>query len=210
MVRSGPHERPTRERLLDAARELFRQRGYAATGVKAILEAADAPYGSLYHHFPGGKEELGAAAVGAQGDAYRQLVESYFADDADLVATTAAFFDEGAAILESTAFADLCPVATVAGEVAGTSEPMRLAASEAFASWMRVLTDRAISAGIDPPRADALATELFCLVEGALLLGRVLRDGDPVRIAGRGAAALVERALAESRGLGGPPVVSPP
>ncbi len=201
MARSSGHERPTRERLLDAAGELFRQRGYAATGVKAILDAADAPYGSLYHHFPGGKEELGAAVLRAQGDAYRQLVESYFTVGDDLAATTAAFFEEGAAILESTGFADLCPVATVAGEVAATSEPMRLAAADAFASWTQVLADRAVEEGIDRARAGALAAELFCMTEGALLLGRVVRDGEPVRVAGRAAAALVERALAESRGL---------
>jgi TetR/AcrR family transcriptional repressor of lmrAB and yxaGH operons len=76
---------------------------------------------------------------------------------------------------------------------------MRLAAADAFASWMEVLTERAVDAGIGRARAEAVATEVFCMVEGALLLGRVRRDGEPVRVAGRAAAGLVERALAESR-----------
>jgi AcrR family transcriptional regulator len=50
----------TRERIVDASAELFRRQGYSATGVKQIVEAAQAPFGSLYHFFPGGKEQLGA------------------------------------------------------------------------------------------------------------------------------------------------------
>ena len=53
----------TRERLLTAAQRLFRNRGYHATGLNDILEAAQAPKGSLYHHFPGGKEAIGVCVV---------------------------------------------------------------------------------------------------------------------------------------------------
>jgi AcrR family transcriptional regulator len=55
----------TRSRILSAAQWLFRKRGYHATGVNDILAAANAPKGSLYHHFPGGKEEIGVAVIQA-------------------------------------------------------------------------------------------------------------------------------------------------
>ncbi len=45
----------TRTRLVTAANEAMRARGYRGTSVKDVLAAADAPAGSLYHHFPGGK-----------------------------------------------------------------------------------------------------------------------------------------------------------
>src|ERR1700758_2788691 len=54
---------PTRQRLIDAASALFRRQGFAATGIKQILAEADAPFSSLYHHFPGGKDELAAKAI---------------------------------------------------------------------------------------------------------------------------------------------------
>jgi AcrR family transcriptional regulator len=57
----------TRTRILDASGELFRRRGYSGTGLKAILAASDAAYGSLYYFFPGGKEELAAATLRAGG-----------------------------------------------------------------------------------------------------------------------------------------------
>ena len=57
----------TRERIIETSAELFRVQGYASTGVKQIVTAAQAPFGSLYHFFPGGEEQLGAEAVRVSG-----------------------------------------------------------------------------------------------------------------------------------------------
>ena len=70
--------RPDRSRaaLVDTAALLFRRQGYAATGVNQILETADVKAGSLYHHFPDGKQELAAAVVDSVGaDIERRLRE---------------------------------------------------------------------------------------------------------------------------------------
>jgi AcrR family transcriptional regulator len=187
---------PTRQRLVTAAAELFRRRGFAATGIKAILTAAGAPYGSMYHFFPGGKAELGRAVIEEGGHAYRALVAAFFHDDADPIDATQQFFDGGADLLESTAFADACPIATIAGEIADTHEPMRAAAAVAFDSWMSTLAAYFVGHGAEPDRADAAAVELFCLVEGAFLLGRTTRSAEPVRAAGRRAVAIVTETLA--------------
>ena len=193
----------TRTRLLEASAELFRRHGYAGTGVKAILTAADAPYGSLYHFFPGGKEELGVAALDAGGSFFRLLVESIYPEGCDVVEATRSFFEGAAAVVLMTDYADACPVATVALEVANTSEPMRAAAGHAFDSWVVAPRQRFREAGIASVRADELATELLCLVEGAFLLARTKRSTDPIAIAGRSAVAAVERAVNE--GLGAKP-----
>ena len=185
----------TRDRLVLAAGEQFRHQGYAASGIKAILDAACATYGSLYHFFPEGKEQLGVEVITTSGGVYRELVEAYFPPGVDLVDATARFFADGADLVESTAFADACPIASIALEVAETSEPMRRAASAAFDSWMAVLVERGVEAGVDRRVARDLATQLLCLVQGALLLARVGRDGDAVRTAGRAATRLVDEAL---------------
>jgi len=185
----------TRERILTASEELFRRQGYAGTGVKAILAASQAPYGSLYHFFPGGKEELGVAALRNGGETYRELVEVMFPPGADVVAATQAFFEGAAAVVAATDYADACPIATVALEVASTSEPMREAAAEAFESWLAVLTDRFVAAGIEAGRARELAIELFCAIEGAFLLSRTTRRTEALAVAGGAAAESVARAL---------------
>src|SRR6185369_5125914 len=109
MAKAMPTEAPTRQRLVESTVELFRRQGYSGTGLKAILAAADAPFGSLYHFFPGGKEELGVAALHAGGATYRELVEAVFAEGIDVATATANFFEGAAAVVEATGYADACP-----------------------------------------------------------------------------------------------------
>jgi TetR/AcrR family transcriptional repressor of lmrAB and yxaGH operons len=195
MAAAKSHEAPTRDRILDTSGQLFRRHGYAGTGIKAILAGSDAPYGSLYHHFPGGKEELGVAAIRAGGVFYRQLVESFFRPDADIVTATEEFFAGGVVVLEQTDFADACPIATIALEVASTSEPMRVAAAEAFESWLAVLEDRLVAEGVTREEARDVAIEFFCAVEGAFLLCRSTRSTRPLEVMGRAIVARVSRLL---------------
>ncbi len=180
---------------MEAGAELFRRHGYAATGLKAIVASSTSTYGSLYHFFPGGKEELGVVALRAGGETYRALVEAFYVEGADVVAATESFFDGAAAVVEATGFADACPIATVALEVASTSEPMRQAAAEAFESWLAVLEKRFSEAGMDRARAREIAVELFCAIEGAFLLSRTIRNTEPIKIAGRACSAVVGAAV---------------
>ncbi len=134
--------------------EQFRLGGYHGTGIKSILTAAQAPYGSLYHFFPGGKEELATAAVETSGQAYRDLVELYFPPDDDLVGATRSFFAGAAEVLAGTDWIDGCPLARVALETAQESERLRRAALAAFESWLAVLERRMVEAGVsdaEPP-----------------------------------------------------------
>src|SRR5689334_3236012 len=115
----------TRERIVDASAELFRRQGYAATGLKQILTQAQAPFGSLYHHFPQGKEQLGAEAIRASGKLYELLIPAVFGPAPDLVTGVRMFFAGAAEHLRQTDYEDACPIATVALEVSSSSETMR-------------------------------------------------------------------------------------
>jgi AcrR family transcriptional regulator len=187
----------TRDRILAASGELMRRHGYAGTGIKAILQASGVPYGSLYHHFPGGKEEVGTATISEGGRVYLELVEAYITPDADLPTAIRALFDDAAEFVASTDYLDACPVATIAGEIASTSEPMRAAAAEAFTSWTDLLESRLMAADVGRARAHEVAVELFCLIEGAFLLARTTRDTTSLTITARTAEALVRAALSE-------------
>ena len=196
IAKSSPSPVPgTRQRIVDASAELFGRNGYTATGIKAILSASDAPFGSLYHFFPGGKEELGAEAIRVAGGTYLALVKAFFGGSANVVDATRSFFEGAAAMIEATDYADACPIATVALEVASVSEPMRRACAEAFGSWLDELERHFNEAGIESSRSHELAVELFCAIEGAFLLSRATRDPSPVLIAGRTCVASVETAL---------------
>ena len=100
-----------------AAAELFRRNGYTGTGLKQIVTQANAPFGSLYHFFPGGKEQLGEQVIRTSGLAYIQLFDLFIAPAQDLISGLEASFAAAAVTLEETGYADACPIATVALEV---------------------------------------------------------------------------------------------
>ena len=94
----------TRERIVDASAELMRLQGYNATGIKQIVAAAKAPFGSIYHHFPGGKEQLGAEAVRASGKLYEDLIPAVFDPAPDLPTAVRMFFAGAGEHLGETGF----------------------------------------------------------------------------------------------------------
>jgi AcrR family transcriptional regulator len=185
----------TRERIVGASAELFRRQGYTATGVKQIVDAAQAPFGSVYHHFPGGKEELAAAAIRSSGDWYALLVPAIFDPAPDVVTAVRDFFAGAGEHLVESDFADACPIATVALEVSSTSEPLREACAAVFEGWIATAAERFVAAGATPERARALAIGMIAALEGAFVLGRALRSTEPLRVAGEQAAAAVAAAL---------------
>jgi AcrR family transcriptional regulator len=190
-------KRNTRERIVEMSAELFRTQGYTATGVKQIVTAAQAPFGSVYHFFPGGKEQLGAEAIVVSGAIYGQLIPAVLDPAPDLVTGVRAFFAGAAEHLRETDYADACPIATVALEVSSVSEPMREACAQVFESWIDAGTRRFLDAGIAPERARELTIAMLAALEGAFVLARALRSTQPLAVAGEATAATVQAALAE-------------
>jgi AcrR family transcriptional regulator len=186
----------TRERIVQASADLLRRQGYAATGVKQIVAAAQAPFGSIYHFFPGGKEQLGAEAIRRSGALYELLIPAIFDPAPDLVSAVRAFFAGAAEHLQETDYADACPIATVALEVSSSSEPMRAACADVFESWIAAGLPRFTAAGLAEDTARDLVIAMICALEGAFVLARATRSTEALAIAGELTAAATQRALA--------------
>jgi AcrR family transcriptional regulator len=185
----------TKERILESSGELFRRQGYMGTGVKQIVEEAGAPFGSLYHFFPGGKEELGAETIRRSGFLYGMLFPEYVGPDVDVVDGIRAFFSGAAETLRETDYADACPIATVALEVSSASEELRQACADVFDAWIEGGTARFEMAGIPREKSRRLAIQIIAALEGAFVLGRALRSTEPLDAAGEAAAAALADAL---------------
>jgi AcrR family transcriptional regulator len=184
---------------VQSSAELFRRQGFAGTGVKQIVAEASAPFGSLYHFFPQGKEQLGEEVIRWSGGIYEQLIDAFFTPGADPVAATHNFFAGAAETLRETDYADACPIATIALEVSSTNESMRRACAEVFDSWVDAAAARLVEAGLPRKRSRALAFSLLASLEGAFVLARALRSTEPVEVAGASAAAEVREAVAQAR-----------
>jgi AcrR family transcriptional regulator len=184
-----------KDRILDASSELFRRQGLTGTGIKQILDQAKAPFGSLYHHFPGGKDELAAETVKRAGAYYGQLVTEKLLAEPDLVSGVRVAFIAAGRDLAATGYADACPIETVALEVASTNERLRLATAEVFDSWLDGLTALLRSEGIEATQARALAHTILSALEGAFVLARAARRTDALDACADAMARLVESAL---------------
>ncbi len=192
----------TKDRILDSTAELFRRQGYMGTGMKQIAAEAAAPFGSLYHFFPGGKEDLGCETIRTSGRLYTQLFAAIILESPDVLSAVHAFFAGAAETLRETDYADACPIATVALEVASTNEPLREATAEVFAEWIDGATQYFVFAGIADARSRELAFSMLCLLEGAFIFCRAMRSTESLHVAGATAVEAVRQALQEAESDG--------
>jgi len=187
----------TRERMLDAGADLFRRQGYEGTALKEIVGEGGAPWGSLYHFFPGGKQELGVAALRRSGERCRRLIELVFEGAEDPSTALRQFFSLSAQALEGSDYADGCPVATVALETANTTDALRQVCAEVFESWLATLARFLSEAGIEAGVAYPLALFGLSTFEGAITLSRTIRSTEPLTASGEIVASVVDAALRE-------------
>lgn len=171
----------TKDKLLAAAAQLFRRQGYWGTGLAEVTETGQAPWGSLYHYFPGGKEQLGVEALARSGAGYQHLIDKVFTDHADVVAAAEAFFGLMIESLERSGYADGCPIATVTVDVASRSEALRQACSSVLESWTDQIAGHLQARYGD--RAHDLAVFALSAFEGAMILSRAHHDTGPLRTA---------------------------
>lgn len=186
---------PTRDRVLFASAELFRRQGYAGTGLKQVAATAGAPFGSIYHFFPGGKEQLADEVLRTGGAFFLALYGAIVANAPDLPTGIAAFFAGAAETLRATDYADACPIATVAGEIASTHDGLRRATADVFESWLAAMAEDLERAGVPAQRARPLAVSTLALLEGAFLLCRALRSTEPMTACATAALAQLSAAL---------------
>ncbi|GAA2151852.1 TetR/AcrR family transcriptional regulator [Kitasatospora kazusensis] len=190
----GAKGEETRARLVRATRDLMEAQGYSGTGLNQVLTESGAPRGSLYFHFPGGKDELVGEALTEAGREIGTLIATL---------TAAMTGTDGAAALvgrlmtalgdrmEQSGYTKGCPLAIVALEVSASNEPLRRACADGYAGWQQSLAELLVDEGYDPARADASAGAVLALVEGSLLLARVQRSRTPLDQGARAAAALL-------------------
>jgi TetR/AcrR family transcriptional repressor of lmrAB and yxaGH operons len=170
-----------REALVRTAMRLFRRQGFAATGLQQILDESGAPKGSLYHYFPGGKEELGEAAVALAGDLIAGMLSGHAAHHPDdPAAFVAAYCRTVADWMAEAEFRSGCPIATCMLETAPQSALMTRVGNEVIDRWVEIVAGVLRSSAPSPRAARRQATAVIAAVEGALLLARIRQSVDPI------------------------------
>lgn len=169
-----------RERMVRSAVVLLARHGYQATSFGAVVDHAQAPRGSIYHHFPDGKDELIAAAIDLAGANAIGLLDSLEGEPP--VAVVEAFLELWRSVLVRSDFGAGCSVLAVA--VSADSLGLVARAGEVFRAWQSRLADLFVAGGRDRADAESLATLLIAATEGAVVLARAQSDLAPFEAVG--------------------------
>jgi AcrR family transcriptional regulator len=184
----------SREKMILAAQELLSERGYAGTSFGDVIERSGAPRGSIYHHFPGGKQQLVTEAV--QRYAAGVLAAIAKADEAgSSVDTVRVFVDVVRRGLRASDFRLGCAIAGVVLDATPSDVELLALTSAAFQGWRVRLAGAFRRDGATEAQARRLATLVVASVEGAMMLARAERDVTPVVDVGHELEAHVRAAL---------------
>ncbi len=179
----------TRARILSAALRLFRKRGYHGTGLNDILELANAPKGSLYHHFPDGKEEIGVAVV---AEITRNILLLFASSRARTTAAVVLQAGEQMSHTIERTNHELCTLFTAFLAERSTSPKLGLAVANAYGEMTETLQKRLQTEGMKPRLAKDRATAVVMLLEGGAMIAQAQQSVVPFRLAVKQAAALCE------------------
>jgi TetR/AcrR family transcriptional regulator, lmrAB and yxaGH operons repressor len=160
-------DRDTRADLVQTMARLLRDQGYSATGRAQLLAESDVSNGSLYHHFPGGMEQLAEAALEASGQAVADALRGALDGAPSAALGVTRFLD----IVEEPCLG--CPIAPTALESPIISARLRAAAARCFDQWERLIAARLRADGWPEDSVAEVASAALALIEGALLLARV-------------------------------------
>ncbi|APU14906.1 MULTISPECIES: TetR/AcrR family transcriptional regulator [Actinoalloteichus] len=186
-----PESLGTRDRIVQVTARLLQRQGYEGTPIKQIAQAAGATLGSVYHFFPGGKQELAAEAIGHGDQEFADLLREGLAtasDPADALIAVTRLLAEG---LRESDWTDGCPVTATALETLGRAPDIQRACDRALRNWQDIVADRLIADGLDEPDARELACTVINALEGAEVTAQVRREEEPLLVAGRHLARLV-------------------
>jgi AcrR family transcriptional regulator len=193
MAAAGRRRPLTRERMIEAAESLMRERGLSGAGIKQVTALSRAPIGSVYHHFPQGKTQIVSEALRIHGEKARRLLEASFATREPLPQRLRTFFRKAADGFDRTGGRKGCAIGAVTLDLGVNDAALRGVCREVFDSWIATIAPQ-LPWPSDERRL-SFAEMIVTALEGAFILGRARESGEPFRIAGEWLAAAAEASL---------------
>lgn len=171
---------PTRTRLLDAAQSLMLAKGFAATTVDEICEAAKLTKGSFFHYFES-KDELGKVLLERFCGEAQRLHQAMMGDERDPLKRVYHYLDEVAAHAQRPEGRKGCLLGTFAQELCEAHPEIRAVCAQGFATWAKRFGEelaraKALHAPKAPFDPQSLAEHLIAILEGALILGKARKN----------------------------------
>lgn len=175
-----PKPLSTKDRLIRTAAVLFRKHGYHGVGLNDLLAEAQAPKGSLYHHFPDGKPDLARAAALWASDEMLRLIAVSFHEVETFEHGFTTFCHKIAKLFDLSGKWDGCPISAILFE-GPENDSFRAEAERLYEGWITEGAEQAERLGIPPQDARILSERMLIIVEGGWVLARARRSSDVLR-----------------------------
>ncbi|MEP6988703.1 MAG: TetR/AcrR family transcriptional regulator [Chloroflexota bacterium] len=185
----------TRDQIIETTCDLLELQGYHATGLNQIIKESGSPKGSLYYHFPGGKEALAVEAVNHVGRIVLQRIRENLALVENPAESISHFIKNIALNVERSGFRAGGPITTIALETASSSVTLRQECDRIYSEWQQVFADKLQSGGIAETRAKRMATLIISAIEGGVILCRTGQSREPLEQVAEELDKLVRQAL---------------
>jgi TetR/AcrR family transcriptional regulator, lmrAB and yxaGH operons repressor len=181
----------TRDRFIDTAARLFMRQGFHATGLNQIIAESGAPKGSLYFHFPNGKEQLAAAAVDRAGALFAMQIEAILAASPDPADALRALCTMLGRWMEKSVFREGCPITNACLELAPENSDVTEKTHMIFRGWRTAWENHLAAAGWTEASARPVAATIVTALEGAFILARAAQSVEPFTAVGEGLSRLL-------------------
>jgi len=168
----------TRRRMIVTTSKLLERQGFHGTGLNQILDEANAPKGSMYFHFPGGKNQLAAEAIAAAADFIDRALRKH--EGGTALEAIDGYLAQMGRWLQSTDFSGGCPIATTALEVGATTPELGDACEAAFDRLISRVAGWLEADGFDADTARERASIVYWAIEGALIFSKAQRSTEPL------------------------------
>ena len=175
----------SRKILVKTMQSALQSKGLHGVGLSEILKTAGLPKGSLYYHFPGGKEELALAAIANAEQEMARFLEQVFARFDDPLDALAAWIDSALQRIAASRFKLGCPLAAAALDCSPDDTDLLLALHGAFTNLRDQLAGHLSRAGFPADAVTDLAVLVLTSYEGGLMMARAAGSTDPIERAFR-------------------------
>jgi AcrR family transcriptional regulator len=173
---------PTRDRLIESARYLFWERGFAGTSMADLLEHAKVNSGSFYHFFESKEALLREVLQGYLGALRPMVVNPAFAQTDEPVERIFAILAGYRERILQTGCQYGCPLGRLALEIDPENRPAHKLIAENFQGWIvavRECVDQLSGRLPEGTDSEALATYVLAVMEGGVMLSRSYRAVEP-------------------------------
>lgn len=172
----------TKPLIIDIATKLFQQKGYIGVGLNEILKECGISKGSLYYHFPNGKEELLIACLQSLNEAIMKDITEIFEEYSTTNEATYAMIEKLIANYETEGTLTGYTFSSIVSEMASLSDSVRNACAKLYSEIQTIYFQKLVADGFSNNEASSNALIMTASIEGGMLLCLIQKAKEPLQV----------------------------